>query len=155
MAFTTSNARITLFQLGKPAGTVVTAARMSRLNSIPDDVREFLQDYPGVGDSEETDAQQNLRFYSNAVKCRPDGLLIEELLSKSYELMLDFYGMRLLDAETGLLGRKEDGWETRYQNLTRKYRCITQQPSHHSHPQVFIDTFIPSLCGTFCLARIV
>ncbi|KAG8678255.1 hypothetical protein FRC08_017938 [Ceratobasidium sp. 394] len=27
--------------------------------------------------------------------------------------------MRLIDAETGLLGRKEDGWETRYQNLTR------------------------------------
>ncbi|KAG9122517.1 hypothetical protein FRC07_001066 [Ceratobasidium sp. 392] len=38
---------------------------------------------------------------------------------RSYELMLDFYGMRLLDMETGLLGRKENGWEARYQNLTR------------------------------------
>jgi len=37
---------------------------------------------------------------------------------RAYELMLDFYGMKLLDTETGLVGRKEDGWEGRYQNLT-------------------------------------
>ncbi|CCO31364.1 Opioid growth factor receptor Short=OGFr [Rhizoctonia solani AG-1 IB] len=37
---------------------------------------------------------------------------------RAYELMLDFYGMKLLDTESGLIGRKEDGWEERYHNLT-------------------------------------
>lgn len=36
---------------------------------------------------------------------------------RAYELMLDFYGMRLLDTESGLVGRKDSGWEERYQNL--------------------------------------
>ncbi|QRV77578.1 opioid growth factor receptor [Ceratobasidium sp. AG-Ba] len=44
---------------------------------------------------------------------------IIDRVRRSYELMLDFYGMRLLDAETGLVGRKEHGWKPRYQNLTR------------------------------------
>lgn len=39
---------------------------------------------------------------------------------RAYELMLDFYGMKLLDTESGLVGRKDFDWESRYQNLARK-----------------------------------
>ncbi|CAE6439070.1 unnamed protein product [Rhizoctonia solani] len=145
---------------------------MSMFSSIPHDVKDFLDGYPDNDHINETDRRQlNLKFYSNELKCRPDGLLIEELLDRwqgrynelerrhgfiqwlfpipeqginmyanplttqeieemtaspaiqlrvrrAYELMLDFYGMKLLDTETGLVGRKDDGWEERYQNLT-------------------------------------
>jgi hypothetical protein len=37
-------------------------------------------------------------------------------IMKSYEMMLDFYGMRLVSAETGLLDRSE-GFPDRYDNL--------------------------------------
>ncbi|KAF8746718.1 Opioid growth factor receptor (OGFr) conserved region, partial [Rhizoctonia solani] len=142
-----------------------------RLSSIPYDVKEFLDGYPNNQTVNARSGKQNLSFYSNELKCRPDGLLIEDLLDKwqgkhnlleakhgfiqwlfpipeqgvnmfanplteheieeitssstillrvrrSYELMLDFYGMRLMDTESGLVGRKEDGWEERYRNLT-------------------------------------
>jgi hypothetical protein len=48
--------------------------------SIPRDVQEFLQDYPG----QEDDPQQtdNLLFYRNELRCRPDNLLIEDLHRK-------------------------------------------------------------------------
>ncbi|KAJ1303410.1 hypothetical protein OPQ81_011602 [Rhizoctonia solani] len=145
---------------------------MNRLSSIPYDVQEFLEGYPNNDHIDAGDRRQLcLKFYSNEFKCRPDGLLIEDLLDRwrgkynelerrhgfiqwlfpipeqglnmfanpltkheieeitsspamlvrvrrAYELMLDFYGMELLDTDTGLIGRKEDGWEERYQNLT-------------------------------------
>ncbi|CAE6412402.1 unnamed protein product [Rhizoctonia solani] len=134
---------------------------MSRFSSIPYDVKEFLEGYPNNDSIDAADTHQlNLKFYSNEVKCRPDNLLIEELLerwqgkynelerrhgfiqwlfpipeqgkpvstppviysnpiqARAYELMLDFYGMRLLDIESGLVGRKDDGWEERYKNLS-------------------------------------
>ncbi|KAG8781682.1 hypothetical protein FRC12_021623 [Ceratobasidium sp. 428] len=187
---------------------------MSRFNAIPDDVQEFLEDYPDLGETRETDspsAQQNLRFYSNAIKCHPDGLLIEDLLTewqgnykelemrhgfiqwlfpipeqgvnfyarpltrfeiarinaspemltrvrRAYELMLDFCGMRLLDIETGLIGRKEDGWKARYQNLTRashnnlritrilKFLSIASHP-HYAAPFVLHVLFEQSQHG--------
>ncbi|OSX59953.1 hypothetical protein POSPLADRAFT_1183676 [Postia placenta MAD-698-R-SB12] len=38
---------------------------------------------------------------------------------RSYELMLDFYGMRLDDKETGLLARSPANYKERYRNLVR------------------------------------
>jgi hypothetical protein len=46
-------------------------------------------------------------------------------LPNSYKIMLDFYGMRLVDEETGQLARSEEvapssaSWRVRYLNLTR------------------------------------
>jgi Opioid growth factor receptor (OGFr) conserved region len=64
---------------------------------------------------------------------------------KSYEMMLDFYGMRLVSAETGLLDRSEE-FADRYDNLVCKpgstvnvsrwlifSRFRTQLPSYFSH----------------------
>ncbi|PCH40588.1 hypothetical protein WOLCODRAFT_24194 [Wolfiporia cocos MD-104 SS10] len=45
--------------------------------SIPRDVREFLDDYPNLSD--DPSSSDNLRFYSNELRCRPDNLLIDEL----------------------------------------------------------------------------
>lgn len=42
---------------------------------------------------------------------------IMERITKSYEMMLDFYGMRLVSAEIGLLDRSED-FSDRYENLS-------------------------------------
>lgn len=41
---------------------------------------------------------------------------------RSYELMLDFYGMRLVSEETGLLGRSlpPRNFQDRYRNLVSK-----------------------------------
>lgn len=56
-------------------------------------------------------------FEITKMKASPEILI---RVRRSYELMLDFYGMRLMDTETGLVGRKDDGWEDRYQNLMRE-----------------------------------
>mmetsp|Transcript_65921 Transcript_65921/g.132362 ORF Transcript_65921/g.132362 Transcript_65921/m.132362 type:complete len:233 (+) Transcript_65921:66-764(+) len=42
---------------------------------------------------------------------------VHDRLKRSYRLMLDFYGMELLDEATGEVGRKPKGWQERYQNL--------------------------------------
>jgi hypothetical protein len=44
-------------------------------------------------------------------------------LIKSYEIMLDFYGMHLLNKDTGLLGRCEmpQDFRIHYRNLVRKF----------------------------------
>jgi len=39
---------------------------------------------------------------------------------RSYELMLDFYGMKLLDQKTGALGRSAN-WQERYRNLNSSF----------------------------------
>jgi hypothetical protein len=49
--------------------------------SIPRDVQEFLEDYPGQEDNAAQTA--NLKFYRNEIRCRPDGLLIDEIHEKS------------------------------------------------------------------------
>ncbi|KAH9936620.1 opioid growth factor receptor conserved region-domain-containing protein [Fomitopsis serialis] len=138
--------------------------------SIPRDVREFLEDYPDNSDN--PSFSDNLRFYSNKLRCRPDNLYIDDLhkqwrgdyskleykhgfiqwlfpipehgmnyesqplqrheveamkadetiverVLRSYRLMLDFYGMRLEDSETGLLARSDKNYKDRYKNLTR------------------------------------
>ncbi|KAG0701393.1 opioid growth factor receptor conserved region-domain-containing protein [Suillus ampliporus] len=63
-----------------------------------------------------------------------------EYIKASYELMLDFYGMCLLDFETGLLERSE-GYATRYKNLmqaphnnlriTRIFKCLSEMGLEH------------------------
>jgi hypothetical protein len=65
-------------------------------------------------------------------------------IMKSYEMMLDFYGMRLVSAEMGLVDRSEDFYD-RYTNLICEFmsqnnigwrlmllRFRTQLPSHFS-----------------------
>jgi hypothetical protein len=42
-----------------------------------------------------------------------------ERIKASYGLMLDFYGMCLLNSESGLVGRSE-GYRARYRNLLRE-----------------------------------
>lgn len=56
---------------------------------------------------------------AEAMKSDPD---IVSNVIKSYELMLDFYGMQLQSTETGLLKRTDEDkkWCERYRNLTRE-----------------------------------
>jgi len=49
----------------------------SAVMSIPRDVQEFIDNYPGV--DEDADASENLEFYSNALCCRPDNKLVDEI----------------------------------------------------------------------------
>lgn len=46
--------------------------------SIPRDVQEFLEGYPGVDDDDPT-CQANFEFYSNNTRCIPDNRTIEEI----------------------------------------------------------------------------
>jgi hypothetical protein len=48
--------------------------------SIPRDVIEFLEEYPDV--DENSSEVSNLQFYSNKLRCRPDGKTIEEIHEK-------------------------------------------------------------------------
>lgn len=54
-----------------------------------------------------------------------DALLTTSYPLHSYKIILDFYGMRLVDEETGQLARSEEvapssaSWRVRYSNLTR------------------------------------
>jgi len=60
---------------------------------------------------------------------------------KSYELMLDFYGMKLVDQTTGKVDRNPDNWKSRYQNLnssfhnylriTRILKCLGEMELEH------------------------
>ncbi|KAL7837222.1 hypothetical protein SRHO_G00269330 [Serrasalmus rhombeus] len=56
--------------------------------------------------------QKEIKFF------RKDGELKRRLL-KSYTLMLDFYGIKLLDENTGKVGHAEN-WSERFENLNRK-----------------------------------
>ncbi|KAL0961320.1 hypothetical protein HGRIS_006278 [Hohenbuehelia grisea] len=140
--------------------------------SIPRDVQDFLDGYPGQADKPNQSA--NFEFYSNLRRCQPDSLLIDELhdewrgdyqtlewnhgfiqwlfpiqehgmnyqsqplqaheislmkadatimarMLDSYRLMLDFYGMRLVNPETGLVARvlPPKDFAPRYRNLCR------------------------------------
>lgn len=101
-----------------------------------------------------------------------DPIILQRLL-RSYALMLDFYGMRLLSEDTGLLERSTN-YEDRYRNLKRKYsmsspipqlgdhltierflhpRVITQQSPNHSHSQMSLgvwfrtpERWVPASC---------
>jgi len=45
---------------------------------------------------------------------------LQDRIIISYELMLDFYGMKLIDKKTGEIGRG-DNWKTRYAHLNRSF----------------------------------
>lgn len=59
---------------------------------------------------------------------KADPVIIERIIS-SYRLMLDFYGMRLVSTETGLISRSlpPRNYASRYNNLMRTYR---KNPPH-------------------------
>ena len=46
-------------------------------NSIPKDVRDFLDCYPGAPNDPKSTANHD--FYANKIPCRPDRLLIDDL----------------------------------------------------------------------------
>jgi len=54
-------------------------------------------------------------------KMKADPIIIERII-ESYKLMLDFYGMRLVSAETGLIDRvlPPRNYAARYHNLVRE-----------------------------------
>lgn len=54
---------------------------------------------------------------------KSDPAIIERILL-SYKLMLDFYGMRLVDVESGLIDRSlpPRNYATRYRNLVREFQ---------------------------------
>ena len=56
------------------------STKMSHNAPVPRDVREFLDGYPYARD--ELDLNANFEFYSNTRRCRPDNLLIEDLLEQ-------------------------------------------------------------------------
>ncbi|KAG7440850.1 uncharacterized protein BT62DRAFT_982965 [Guyanagaster necrorhizus] len=164
------------------------------IQDIPCDVFEFLSNYPS--NSNNPSQSDNLLFYQNKLKCRPDRLTIDELherwegaydtleykhgfvqwlfpiqeygmnsqsqplqrheletmrsspeirqrVIRSYKLMLDFYGMRLLDDKSGLLGRvlPPRTFERRYRNLvqsshnnlriSRIMKCLSEMGLEH------------------------
>jgi hypothetical protein len=60
---------------------------------------------------------------------------------RSYEMMLDFYGMQLLDRATGVVGRNPSNWKQQYSNLiahphnnlriTRILKCLGEMGLEH------------------------
>jgi hypothetical protein len=54
--------------------------------------------------------------------------ILRNRLITSYELMLDFYGMKL-DRDSGKVDRNQDNYQVRYKHLntsTRSHQCITR-----------------------------
>eukprot|EP01012_Entosiphon_sulcatum_P035375 TRINITY_DN4489_c0_g2_i1.p1 TRINITY_DN4489_c0_g2~~TRINITY_DN4489_c0_g2_i1.p1 ORF type:complete len:234 (+),score=69.12 TRINITY_DN4489_c0_g2_i1:76-777(+) len=143
------------------------------------DVQEYRAGYPGKKD--DLSRTDNLLFYQNKLRCRPDNKLVEEIhkdwwgnlrvleakhgyiqwlfpirergvnaaaqelqpheakaimadpaamqrVQRSYEMLLDFYGMRLSDPATGAIARS-DRWKECYRNLngnSHNYLRITR-----------------------------
>ena len=54
---------------------------------------------------------------AKAIAADPDAVA---RLVRSYELMLDFYGFKLVDKATGAVGR-HDGWKARFANLAARF----------------------------------
>jgi hypothetical protein len=57
-------------------------------------------------------------------KMKANPTVIERVIT-SYTLMLDFYGMELLSAETGLI-RRSDNYKARYRNLLGGWSTVLQ-----------------------------
>jgi len=47
--------------------------------------------------------------------------VLQGRIIKSYELMLDFYGMQLVDRKTGTVQRNPENWRNRYNHLNRSF----------------------------------
>jgi hypothetical protein len=64
------------------------------------------------------------------LKMRNSPQILRRLLS-SYELMLDFYGLRLIDEDTGLIGRSLPPKDSpkRFQHLNCKFLILIYIPS--------------------------
>lgn len=63
-----------------------------------------------------------MSFHSDRLEKDEAGFMRRDLQSsirfvKSYKLMLDFYGMKLLDYGTGEVGRNTNNYKDRYENL--------------------------------------
>ena len=56
------------------------------------------------------------------IKAMKDDETINRRILASYQLMLDFYGMRLEDESTGLISRSK-GYASQYKNLCSTYSC--------------------------------
>ena len=65
---------------------------------------------------------------------RAEPTIIQRVL-QSYRLMLDFYGMRLVSADTGLIERvlPPRNYEARYQNLLREFPDAHNDLSENTH----------------------
>ena len=53
--------------------------------NLPRDIRAFLIGYQGnetPGACQETGLSDNLKFYENRLRCRPDGLFVDEALAQ-------------------------------------------------------------------------
>lgn len=172
-----------------------------------DDAQAYLQGYPGQQDN--LNKGNNLAYYSNELRMKPDNYLVEEFhkekwgdydfleeghsfiqwlfpireqglnyqadplqkweadkiaadptlqgrIIKSYQLLLNFYGMRLYDEKTGDIRRNEKNFEARYDNLercthnflriTRILKCLGEVGlSHYQYPfmqHVFNEIFL-------------
>jgi len=80
---------------------------------------------------------------------KEDPAIIERLL-KSYDLILDFYGIVVADKDSGLL-KRGDNWEAQFQNLnthshnylriTRILKCLGEFGFEH-YKKPFLEFFI-------------
>jgi hypothetical protein len=77
-------------------------ASMSRrgATSIPHDVQDFLEDYPGQDDDPRQ--SDNLHFYQNTLRCRPDALVIDELHDKLVQWIISLYDVEIQTRLGGL-----------------------------------------------------
>uniref|UniRef100_A0A6B2LB66 Opioid growth factor receptor (OGFr) conserved domain-containing protein n=1 Tax=Arcella intermedia TaxID=1963864 RepID=A0A6B2LB66_9EUKA len=85
------------------------------------------------------------------IKSNPVAL---QRLKKSYEMMLDFYGCRLKDQETGEIERHPEKWKKQYRNLeqhphnflriTRILKCLGEFDLEHYQRQ-FLEHFIKDI----------
>uniref|UniRef100_A0A672H9F6 Opioid growth factor receptor-like 1 n=1 Tax=Salarias fasciatus TaxID=181472 RepID=A0A672H9F6_SALFA len=166
----------------EPAGTGAggrgSAPKMKRSFYAARDLYKYRHSYPNYKKSRQPNEYRNLRFYLNKIPLVPDGIYIEEILSKwrgdydklehnhtyiqwlfplreqglnfyaheltqdeikefqntreakrrflaAYSLMLDFYGIKLLD-KSGNVARASN-WQERFQHLNE---------SHHNYLRI-------------------
>ncbi|KAM4614837.1 opioid growth factor receptor-like protein 1 [Polymixia lowei] len=149
-------------------GSPESAPKMKRSFYAARDLYKYRHSYPNYKESRQPNEYRNLRFYLNKIPLVPDGIYIEEILTKwrgdydklehnhtyiqwlfplreqglnfyaqeltqdeikefqstreakrrflaAYSLMLDFYGIKLLD-KSGNVGRASN-WQERFQHL--------------------------------------
>uniref|UniRef100_A0A3P8SDM9 Opioid growth factor receptor like 1 n=1 Tax=Amphiprion percula TaxID=161767 RepID=A0A3P8SDM9_AMPPE len=137
--------------------------KMKRSFYAARDLYKYRHSYPNYKKSRQPNEYRNLRFYLNKIPLVPDGIYIEEILSKwrgdydklehnhtyiqccwavpvgrlltareakrrflaAYSLMLDFYGIKLLD-KSGNVARAPN-WQQRFQHLNE---------SHHNYLRI-------------------
>jgi len=93
------------------------------------------------------------------IKADPTGAGLRRLL-RSYDMMMDFYGVRVVDAQSGKLARTEK-YEERYDNLatythnnlriTRILKCLGEF-GFEQYKRSFLDHFVEEIFGTKALA---